>query len=274
MEEHTSPEQMERETRLLFSSLQQHINKVFGEQMPLVDVTVASSSGEQLMAGLSDKQKRDLKCTECDTDAMYFSNVMGIEGLCCEQHGAQVRQENHGRDASSWFCRELMQEKGEDTRWIIVWKLPEEMRDDFGLLIWLWYPIEAEGVEGNSYYNIYREPDDSILLPQGARWEKITREEATHLIGQLIYECQRGHAPYIIGFAPDEPFERPDLNLGYSVAKHSCEECTNERAEPYCFNHKKLAGYGAVHVTWERSHIIEYNPEIKTIRAVVEARTT
>jgi predicted outer membrane lipoprotein len=221
------------------------------------------------------QQKQEMKCTmadDCDEQALYFANVTGIEMLCCESHGAMLRTEQHGADASSWFCRELNHHKGDDCMWYIAWKLPEELRDDFGLLVWLWYPLDdqSDGEETTSF-NLYREKDESIELPEGARWEKITRDEAATLIGQLIYENQRGKPPFIIGFAPDEPFDRPDPSMGYTLAKHSCQECTSDMTEPFCFNYKKKANARDLEATWERSNLIEYKPERGTIRAIRHA---
>jgi hypothetical protein len=267
-------ERLEQESRLIFSSLQTHINKVFGEQMPLVDITIIGMGGERVASALTEEQIKAMKCTharECNEDALYFANVGGLESLCCMNHGETLRtaQQRRNQDATSWFCRELQPDKGDDCMWIIAWKVPEELREAFGLLIWLWYPIPdpADGGETNCF-NIYRHKREDIELPEGARWEKINMEEAAHLIGQLIYEVQRGHKPCIIGFAPDYPYDRPDPSLGYSVTKHSCVECTSDMAEPFCFNYKKVADYRDIRGTWQNATIIEYKPEVGRIRAV------
>ena len=275
-----SGRRLQNETRLLFSSLQTHINKIFGQQMPLVDVTLVDGLGRRntnVSPTLTPQQKQTMTCTApgCARDADYFANVGGIEQLCCEEHAMILRRERHNDDATSWFCRELIKDKatsieeGQHCMWFIAWKIPPEMREAFGLLQWVWYPIPdaSDGGETNCF-NIYRTPDKSIKLPEGARWEVITIAEASKLIGQLIYEGQRGQPPFIVGFAPDEPFDRPDPSLGYSVAKHSCAECTSDMAEPFCFNYKKIADYRDIGRTWDRADVIEYKPELGTIKSL------
>lgn len=265
---------LQKETRLIFSSLQTHINKVCGSQMPPGeippgDIQHVDPTGRSIPTFLSQQQKRDLKCTAvegCVENATYFANMGGQESLCCAEHGVLFRSTHRNQNARGWFCRELVFDKGDECMWFIAWKIPQELRDAFGLLVWLWYPIPdaVDGGETNCF-NIYKKPDESIDLPPQARWEKISSTEAARLIGQLFYESQRGQAPFVIGFAPDEPFDRPDPSLGFSVAKHSY---ISDMSEPFCFNHKKMGAYENVSLVWRVANIIEYKPERGTIRAI------
>lgn len=269
---------IQQEERWMFSAMQTHVNKVFGQQMPLLDVVLGDRA---LSAQLSEESKREMKCThthimregnDCGAPATHFACLGGIEMLCCAEHADLIRRVNRQMDAASWFCRELTPDKTDSEHgcmWFIAWRIPEELREDFGVLKWLWYPSADTGDHENSVsYSIHREPSAAAHLPEGARWEPITVVEAAHLLGQLIYETQRGKQPYIVGFAPDEPFDRPDPSLGYSVSKHVCSECVSDMLEPYCFNFKKTARPDEVARTWEQADIIYYTPDRGEIKAV------
>lgn len=274
------PRAIEQESRLMFSSLQTHLNKVFGEQMPLVDVSALDPASGQMarLHSLTPQQKTLMQCSyedRCTEPATHFANVVGEEILCCERHAADLRRRNSQNDASSWFCRELKPDKSEDPdgiMWFIGWKIPDDLREDFGVLVWLWYPLPPDENSNKSTFTLFKDPDESIELPEGARWVQITKVEAAHLLGQLIYEAQRGRTPFIVGFAPDEPFDRPDPSLGYSVAKHVCSHCTSDMAEPYCFNFRKVASNQDMERTWSRNNLIIYTPEDGRIRGLLRPR--
>lgn len=229
-----------------------HANKLGGVFLP---------TGVRVLTRRVQPFENSWKCreTDCQESVVYFCNSRGTESLCCEEHSKDFIHRHQDIDDRQWFCRRLMKEKrsASEMRNILVWKIPIQGRSRFGGLEWLWYP----SVDNNSnsvMYRIYKSKDEySNDLPLNVRWEKITIEEATNLLGQMLYERRLGYIPRIVGFASDSPFDRPDLTLGYSVRSH---RGSSTDREAYFFNYTQKCAPDKIERSWT-GDVISFHPQ-------------
>lgn len=236
--------------------IKMHSERVHANKLGLAE----SLTGVRILSRRVQPFESSWKCreTDCQKKVVYFCNSSGNESLCCEEHSNDFISSHEGViNNRQWFCRKLLKEKNssKELHYILVWKIPIQGRSRFGGLEWLWYP-SVESQSNSVVYRIYKKKDEfTVDLPLNVRWEPITIEEATNMLGQILYERHLGYVPRIIGFASDSPFDRPDLTLGYSV------RVVEQEREAYFFNYSQRCVPDKIEHSWI-GDVISYYPRI------------
>lgn len=218
-----------------FNSLQCHINKFFGSVAPYVNIT----NGSEITVPALFNEEATLGCTasgRCHEQATYIGNHFGKQLLYCDLHAQRMREQFANTDKLTWFCKKLVRKhEKEPAYWINVRRATKEY-----CMPWIWVAEAAttdttppnESATGEQVYIFHKERPawrvDSLSMP-------IEADEALRLLCQMRNQIRAGNPLFIIGFANDHPFDRPDFTLGYSICKHV--GAADENYESYCFKY-------------------------------------
>lgn len=235
---------------LAFSSLQCHINKVYeGDGLaPYVGVVRQG----RIDRNLSDS-RTSFQCAECQrrdqrTSATQFCVLLGVEFMLCDEHAIEFRRDCEHKDNLVWFCKPIIRKREitDTTRYVLVWKVPEDLKAKYGLIPWFLLnqpyrqAVDRDQVESGNGFVFLGKINPTMTLPDNVRWEPISLDECVRLESQITEERNAGRPVFLIGFGPDHPFDRPDFSLAYTVESALCRDCPDRHVEPYYFSHSRL----------------------------------